>query len=103
MKTRIKKIILLTAALLFLGTGVSFAHDRYPTPPGNAYGHYKAKERHQGRPVAKWQHHQKYAPRHVQERHDDYDRYRSEHEGSVFKFFVADQNVAFKIVVRDHK
>jgi len=106
MKTRIKKIILLAAALLFLGTGVSFAHERYPAPPGNAYGHYKAKKHpvwQQKRPITKWHQPIKYEPRHVKEHHYDYDRYRGGVEGSVVKFFVADQNVAFKIVVKDRK
>ena len=44
MKTRIRKIIIMAVALLFVSVGVSFAHDlkdnRYK-PPGNAYGHYK--------------------------------------------------------------
>jgi len=47
MKTRIKKIILVTAALLFVCTGVSFAQDRNDRdhkPAGNAYGHYEAKK-----------------------------------------------------------
>ena len=106
MKANIKNIILLTAALLFLGTGISFAHDSYRKPPGNAYGHYKPK----GHPV--WQHkHQKVQwrndrecePRRVHEHYRHYDNYRhgNRYEGSVFKFSVADPNVAFKIVVRD--
>ena len=44
MKTRIKKIIVMTVALLFLGVGVSFAHDgnrKHHKPRGNAHGHYK--------------------------------------------------------------
>ena len=44
MKTRIKKIIIMAVALLFVSVGVSFAHDVKGSPkkaPGNAYGHYK--------------------------------------------------------------
>ena len=44
MKTRIKKIIIMAVALLFVSVGVSFAHDRKGNqhkPPGHAYGHYK--------------------------------------------------------------
>ena len=44
MKSRIKKIILLTAALIFLGTGIFFAHERHHKPPGHAYGQQKQKE-----------------------------------------------------------
>jgi len=44
MKTRIKKIIIMAVALLFVSVGVSFAHDVKGSPkkaPGNAYGYYK--------------------------------------------------------------
>ena len=44
MKTRIKKIIIMAVALLFVSVGVSFAHDVKGNPkkaPGNAYGYYK--------------------------------------------------------------
>ena len=44
MKTRIKKIIILAVAMLFVSVGVSFAHDLKGSqhkPRGNAYGHYK--------------------------------------------------------------
>jgi hypothetical protein len=48
MKTRIKKIIIAAAALFFVSSGVSFAHDRDDKPPGKAYGHYKVKKHHPG-------------------------------------------------------
>jgi len=109
MKSGIKKIILLTVAMLFLGTGVSFAYDRYHKPPGNAYGHYKQK----GHPVwqhkypkAKWRHYRSWdQPRHYQERyhyHDSY-RYRVGYEETEFKLSVADPTLAFKVVVTDRK
>ena len=47
MKTQIKKIILITAALVFVGSGVSFAQDwkdRGRNAPGKAYGHYQVKK-----------------------------------------------------------
>ena len=47
MKTRIKKIIMVAAALLFVGSGVSFAHDWNDLdykPQGKAYGHYQVKK-----------------------------------------------------------
>lgn len=45
MKTRIKKIIIATAALLFVCSSVSFAQDRHDRkPPGKAYGHYEVKK-----------------------------------------------------------
>ena len=43
MKTRIKKIIIMAVALLFVSVGVSFAQDlkgNSKKAPGNAYGHY---------------------------------------------------------------
>ena len=96
MKTRIKKIILLTVALLFLATGISFAHQSYNNPPGNAYGHYKSK----GYPV--W-HRKQPAPRYVKEHHRYYDNYQrwSGNDGSVFKLSVAEPGLAFKIVVKN--
>ncbi len=48
MKTRIKKIIIAAAALLFVSSGVSFAHDWDDKPPGKAYGHHKVKKHHPG-------------------------------------------------------
>jgi hypothetical protein len=47
MKKRIKKIVMVTAALLFVCSGVSFAqdwNDRDHKSPGNAYGHYEVKK-----------------------------------------------------------
>ena len=44
MKTRIKKIIIMAVAILFVSVGVSFAQDlknRQHKTRGNAYGHYK--------------------------------------------------------------
>lgn len=44
MKTRIRKVIIMAVALLFVSVGVSFAHDLKDSrhkPPGNAYGNYK--------------------------------------------------------------
>ena len=107
MKTRIKKIILLTAALLFLGTGVSIAHDRHHRPPGHAYGHYKQKGHpvwYKKHPGPKWRHQKHYVSRVIERHHRDsgHDRHEREYDGSVVKLSVADENVAFKIVVRDH-
>jgi hypothetical protein len=107
MKTGIKKIALLTAALIFLGTGISFAHDRPHRPPGHAYGHYKQKghpvwhKKHHG---PKWRHHEYRAQRHVDRHHRDYGHYhhRRGYDGSVVRIAVADENVAFRVVVRDY-
>lgn len=51
MKTQLKKIIIGAAALLFVFSGVSFAHDRdnrHHKPHRKAHGHYKAKTHHPG-------------------------------------------------------
>ena len=48
MKTRIKKIIIAAAALLFVSSGVSFAHDWNHKPHGRSIDHYKAKKHHHG-------------------------------------------------------
>ena len=52
MKTRLKKIIIGAAAILFVMTGVSFAHDggvRHHKPHGKAHGFYKEKKYHHHR------------------------------------------------------
>jgi hypothetical protein len=106
MKTGIKKIALLTAALIFLGTGISFAHDRPHRAPGHAYGRYKQKghpvwnKKHHG---PKWRYQKHHAHRYVDRHHRDFGHYRhgSGYNGWVVKFAVADENVAFKIVVKD--
>ena len=49
MKTHIKKIMVGAAALLFVMTGISFAHDgdrRHQKSYGKAHGYYKVKKNH---------------------------------------------------------
>ena len=87
MKTRIKKIIIMAVALLFVSVGVSFAHDVKGSPkkaPGNAYGHYKKgydyhpgwnkrhpkpkynfRDRYRYREVPKFRYHYHHSDRHV--------------------------------------
>ena len=87
MKTRIKKIITVAVALLFVSVGVSFAHDVKGSPkkaPGNAYGHYKKgydyhpsrhkkhykhrrhyRERYRYREVPKFRYHYHHSDRHA--------------------------------------
>jgi hypothetical protein len=48
MNTRIMKIIIAAAALFFVSSGVSFAHDWDHRRPEKAYGHYKVKKHHFG-------------------------------------------------------
>ena len=108
MKTRIKKIVLLTAALILLGTGVSFAYDRFHKPPGHAYGHYKSKGHpvwYKKQPGPKWRHYREYAPIQVHKHYHYYDSYRHRggYEGTAFELSVSDQTLAFKVVVKDRK
>ena len=52
MKTQLKKIVIGAAALLFVMTGVSFAHDgrvRHHKPHGKAHGYYKEKKQQRHR------------------------------------------------------
>ena len=51
MKTSIQKIILIAAAMIFLGSGAAIAHDsddRDHKPAGKAYGTYQVKRVPQG-------------------------------------------------------
>ena len=69
MKTRIKKIIIMAVALLFVSVGVSFAHDVKGSPkkaPGNAYGHYKKG----------YDYHPGWSKRHLKPKYNFRDRYR---------------------------
>jgi len=111
MKTRIKKITVIAAALLFLGSGVSFAHDwnrGYYRPHGHAYGHYKKwyghhggwhkkhfkhRRHHRGRYVYKEVHHHHY---------DSHHRRRAPREDVIYKTALKDPKVIFKIIVKDH-
>ena len=75
MKTRIKKIIIVAAAMLFLGSSVSFAHDwkdRSHKQRGHAYGHNKKGFDH--RPGRYKKHffgyrHPRFIPRHHYKKH----------------------------------
>ena len=112
MKTRIKKIIMISAALIFVSSGVSFAHDwndRNHKPPGKAYGHYKVKKQPPGwsnkhfkanRPISK-----RYVYKEVQRHryYDDHHRRRAPREDVVYKVALKDPQVVFKIIVKDHR
>jgi hypothetical protein len=111
MKTRIKKLIIIAAALLFLGTGVSFAHDgndRNHRPPGKAYGHYKVQKHHPG-----WSDEHFKPNRHISKRcvykevrghrYDDHRRRPAPREDVIYKVALKDPKVVFKIIVTDHR
>jgi len=110
MKTRIKKILIIAAALLFLGSGVSFAHEwnnRNHKPPGKAYGHYKAKKHHPGwnnKHFKPKRHHRKryvYQEVHRHHHYKNRHRRRAPREDAVYKIALKDPKVVFKIIVKD--
>ena len=88
MKTHIKKIIVGAAALLFVMTGISFAHDggsRHHKPHGKAHGYYKVKKDHHKadhRHYKPWKNYRKgHARRDVHHRHwkKSYSKYNRSH------------------------
>ena len=112
MKTRIKKIIIIAAALLFVGSGVSFAHDwndRNHKPPGKAYGHYKVPKHHPG-----WSNKHFKPNRHISKRYvykevrghryyDNHHRRPGPWADVIYKVALKDPKVVFKIIVKDHR
>lgn len=111
MKTRIKKIIIIAAALLFLGSGVSFAHDRGNRPHkqyGHAYGHYKVKKHHPGWKNKHFKprrhHRERYVYKEVHHHYDDsHHRRRAPREDVIYRnATLRDPKVIFKIIVKDH-
>ena len=110
MKTRIKKIIIMAVALLFVSVGVSFAHDQKGNqhkPRGHAYGLYK--KGYDYHPGWKIKHHKpKY---HYRDRY----RYREDHkvyhhpdrhaprEGTIIGFKVNEPGFKFAVVVKDRR
>jgi len=112
MKTRINKIIMIAAALIFVGSGVSFAHDwndRDHNPPGKAYGHYKVQKQHPGwntkQLKSKRQVPQRYVYKEVPDHryYDDHDRRPAPREDVIYTVALRDPNLVFKIIVRDHR
>ena len=110
MKTQIKKIIVIAAALLFLGSGVSFAHDwnrGYQRPPGKAYGHYKVKKHHPGWNNKHYKprrnHPDRYVYKEVHHHHyDSHHRRRAPRDEVIYKAVLKDPKVVFKVIVKDH-
>jgi len=104
MKTNIKRVFLIAAALVFLSAGVSFAHDRKPRfynynahwygqrhfqkapayrgPKYKAYHHrYKMRG-----PVIRYYHRQPYYPKKSIKRHRYYRQYKRYPTGNTFFF-----------------
>jgi len=71
MKSRIGKIIIGAAALVFLSSSVSFAHDwhkRHHKRHGKTYSHHKS-EKHFKPWKHRWKHHRKHHHRHYRRNH----------------------------------
>jgi len=113
MKTRIKKIILIATAMIFVGSGVSFAHDwndRDYKPPGKAYGHYQIKKVPPGWTNKNFKPNPPITKRYVVYREvpdhryfDDHDRRPAPREDTIIKVALKDPMVVFKIIVKDHR
>jgi hypothetical protein len=110
MKTRIKKIIIMAVAMLFVSVGVSFAHDlkgsQHKTH-GNAYGHYKKGYDHPPGWNNKYQKQkynvrERYRYREVHKVYHHYDR-RAPREGIIIAFKVNEPGFKFAVVVKDHR
>ena len=110
MKTRIKKIIIVAAALLFLGSGVSFAHDwndRSHKQRGHAYGHYKVKKNQSGWNNKHFRRSPHYSKTYVYKKVRDHRYYNDHHRrpaprrNVIYKSVKKDPMVVFKIILRD--
>ena len=110
MKTRIQKIIMIAAALLFVSSGVALAHDwndRNHKPPGKAYGHYKVQKQH---PV--WNSKQLKSKRQIPQRYvykevrghryyDDHRRRPAPRRTVIYKPAKRNPIVVFKVILKD--
>ena len=110
MKTRIKKIIIMAVALLFVSVGVSFAHDVKGSPkkaPGNAYGHYKmGYDYHPGwnkrPPKPKYNFRDRYRYREVPKFRYHYDR-PTPRKGNIIGFKVNEPDFKIAVVVKNRR
>ena len=112
MKTRIKKIIMIAAALIFVSSGLSYAHDwndRDHKPPGKAYGYYQVKKLPPGWTNKNFRPNPPITKRYVYKEvrgyqyYDDHYRRPTPHRDAVYKVVKKDPVVVFKIIVRDHR
>ncbi len=103
MKTRIKKIIIMAVALLFVSVGVSFAHDQKGNqhkPRGHAYGHYKKG----------YDYHPGWHKKHNKSRYHYRDRYHYHHsdrhaprERNIIGFKVNEPDFKIAVVVKNRR
>ena len=112
MKTRINKTIMIAVALIFVGSGVAFAHDwkgRNHKPPGKAHGHYKVQKNHPGWTNKNFKPNPYYSQRYVFKEIRDH-RYYDDHywrpaprRDVIYKVAQKNPIVVFKIIVNDHR
>jgi len=110
MKTRIKKIIIMAVALLFVSVGVSFAHDvkgNQHKPRGHAYGHYKkGYDYHPGwnkrHPKPMYNFRDRYRYREVPKFRYHYDR-PTPRKRKIIGFKVNEPDFKIAVVVKDRR
>jgi hypothetical protein len=112
MKTRIKKIMLIAAALLFVSSGVAFAknwNDRDHKPGGKAYGYDQVKKQPPGWANKNFKPNPFYSQSYVYKAvrgNRYYDRYHwrpAPRRNVIYKPAKKDPIVVFKIIVKDHR
>jgi hypothetical protein len=112
MKTRIKKIIMIAAALIFVSSGVSFAqdwNDRGPKPSGKAYGYYQVKKLPPGWTNKSFRPNPPITKRYVYKEvrgyryYDDHYRHPIPREDVIYQIALKDPNLVLKIIVKDHR
>ena len=110
MKTRIQKIIMIAAAMIFVGSGVSFAHDwndRNHKPAGKAYGYYQVKKLPPGWTNKNFRPNPPITKRYVYKEVRGY-RYYDDHYRSpapirtvIYKPAKKDPILVFKVILKD--
>ena len=113
MKTRIKKIIIMAVALIFVCVGVSFAHDQKGNqhkPRGHVYGHYKKgydyhPGRHNKHNKSRYHYRDRYRHRKIHKVRHQYDHYnrRAPHGRTIIGFKVNEPDYKFVVVVKDRR
>jgi len=110
MKTRIKKIIIVAAAMIFVTSGVAFAHDwndRDHKPPGKAYGHYQVKKLPSGwtnkniKPTPPNSNRYVYKEVRGYRYYDDHYRRPAPRRNVVYKPAKKDPILVFKVIIKD--
>jgi hypothetical protein len=106
MKTKIKKIIIIAAALVFVSAGAAMAHDRDPKPGGKSYDHYVVKKAPSGwndkhlKPVP--DHNRRYAYQKVRNHRHYVVPYRPPvpRQKVIYKPAPRDTRVVFRIILK---